>query len=264
MARPDSEIPYLIQVVREVLEFSGAPSDPRWSGLMARLEAVVSSIFGTSSGEYARMQAFNSQIRNDGFGLPSAVFHSVKSNYCDEWSEKFETGKGIVRMSVDVRNVFVVHGRDLARKRRMFELLRAVGLNPLDWEEMIRKMRSSSPYIGEVISYGLSVAQSIVVLMTGDDLAKLKEEFCENPSEGKLAPQARPNVLVEMGMALAIDRNRTIIAEYGQLRGVSDIHGLNTVRVAGDIEQTKRLLNRLEAAGHTINWNSEWERYLLD
>lgn len=151
------------------------------------------------------------------------------------------------------RNVFVVHGRDLAARDALFTFLRSVDLNPIEWEEARGRTGKAAPYIGEILDAGFQYAQAIVVLLTGDDEARLREGLrgaAEPPHEVELTPQARANVLFEAGMALARHPERTVLIEVGELRPFSDVAGRHTVRlVKGNAAERHAILGRLRDAG---------------
>jgi predicted nucleotide-binding protein len=157
---------------------------------------------------------------------------------------------------VDPRKVFVVHGRNDAARNALFTFLRALGLHPLEWSEIVKETGKASPYIGEVLEKGFSIAQAVVVLMTPDDEARLREPYRgpnEPPHETDLTPQPRPNVLLEAGMTLGLFPERTVIVEIGQLRPVSDIGGRHVIRMNDKPERRQDLAQRLETAGCAVN-----------
>jgi len=158
--------------------------------------------------------------------------------------------------------VFVVHGRNSLARRAVFEFLRSIGLNPLEWSEAVTATRKTAPYIGEILDAAFSQAQAVVVLMTPDDEARLKEPFRADNEPGheiELSGQARPNVLFEAGMAMARDEERTILVELGQLRPFSDIAGRFAVRLDDSTQRRQDLAHRLRSAGCTINLDgSDW------
>ena len=101
----------------------------------------------------------------------------------------------------DARDVFVVHGRNEAARKALFDFLRAVDLRPLEWLEAVEATGKPSPYIGEVLDAVFSRAHAVVVLFTPDDEARLKESLRsdnEPTHETQLTGQARPNVLFEL------------------------------------------------------------------
>ncbi|MFD9643048.1 TIR domain-containing protein [Streptomyces sp. NPDC059082] len=58
--------------------------------------------------------------------------------------------------------MFVIHGRNA--RTGVFEFLRALGLDPIEWPEAIQITGKGSPYIGEVLDTAFSNAQTVVVL----------------------------------------------------------------------------------------------------
>ena len=156
----------------------------------------------------------------------------------------------------DAREVFVVHGRNLAARDALFDFLRAIDLRPLEWAEAVQSTGRPSPYIGEILSAAFSKAHAVVVLMTPDDDAQLRKQLRSDhdpPHETKLSGQARPNVLFEAGMAMGRNENRTILVELGTLRPFSDIAGRHVVRLGNTTQRRQELAQRLEAAGCPVN-----------
>jgi hypothetical protein len=69
--------------------------------------------------------------------------------------------------------------------------------------------------------------------------------------------QARLNVVFEAGMAMALDRDRVVIVEVGQVRKMSDTAGLNVIRLHDNIDPRKDLAARLKAAGLAVDDTGE-------
>jgi predicted nucleotide-binding protein len=69
--------------------------------------------------------------------------------------------------------------------------------------------------------------------------------------EQSLQMQSRPNVFIELGVALSLRRKRTIIIEFGELRPVADLAGLNVIRFNGEnaVEALPKIIARLKRAG---------------
>jgi hypothetical protein len=150
------------------------------------------------------------------------------------------------------RRVFVVHGRDESARVAVFELLQAYGLDPVEWDEFVRETREPMPFLGQVLEQSMPLVQAVVVLMTPDDVVRLHTDLhgsSEPSAETQGAMQARPNVLIELGMALAVHPKRTIMLVFGDHRPIADIGGRNYVRVADGTDFRTRLGNRLILAG---------------
>ena len=158
--------------------------------------------------------------------------------------------------SDDARNVFVVHGRNLAIRDQLFTFLRALDLHPLEWSEAVRMTERPSPYIGDILDSAFSRAQAVVVLFSPDDLVRLRQELWtddESPTETDLSGQARPNVLFEAGMAMGRFPDRTVLVEVGALKPFSDISGIHVIRLNDTPERRQEFALRLRSAGCPVN-----------
>lgn len=162
----------------------------------------------------------------------------------------------------DAREVFVVHGRNLAARDALFDFLRAIDLRPLEWAEAVQSTGRPSPYIGEILSEAFSKAHAVVVLMTPDDDAQLRKHLRSDhdpPHETELSGQARPNVLFEAGMAMGRNEDRTVLVELGPLRPFSDIAGRHVIRLDNTSQRRQELAKRLELAGCPVNLDgTDW------
>lgn len=164
--------------------------------------------------------------------------------------------------SQDRRKVFVIHGRNDRARRALFDFLRSIGLDPIEWSEATRLTGRGSPYIGQILDAAFGAAQAVVVLQTPDDVSYLHESLADRDGDPECTPQMqpRPNVLFEAGLAMGRDEDRTVIVEMGQMRGFSDIHGRHVVRLDGSLSKRQELANRLETAGcavrlHGTDWH---------
>jgi predicted nucleotide-binding protein len=86
------------------------------------------------------------------------------------------------------------------------------------------------------ITRGMSAAQVVLCILTPDDVARLHPSLQghrEPSHEVEATMQSRPNVFIELGIALGIRRERTIIVEFGRLRPIGDLAGLNVIRFDG-------------------------------
>jgi predicted nucleotide-binding protein len=172
-----------------------------------------------------------------------------------------ELGKNI-QSNINNRNVFVVHGRNWEARNAMFQFLRSIDLQPIEWSQAIKETGKATPYVGEILDTAFSIAQAIVVLLTPDDIAKLQDHFIDEDDEyyeKELTPQARPNVLFEAGMAMGRSAERTILVEIGKLRPFSDVGGRHVIRLSNKTQKRQELANRLETAGCAVNLSgSDW------
>jgi hypothetical protein len=152
--------------------------------------------------------------------------------------------------------VFLVYGRNRTAHTLLSDLLQQFGLSVLDWEGAVALTGKASPHAREVIAAALDHVGAVVVLMTGDEDARLRSEFCaphELRTEGELNSQSRPNVIFEAGMAFGLFPTRTIVVQLGRLRIISDIAGVQYVPLDESAESRRALANRLRTAGCAID-----------
>jgi predicted nucleotide-binding protein len=150
------------------------------------------------------------------------------------------------------KRVFVVCGRDGALAESFFDLLYAIGLEPLEWERLVGPTGTTAPSLGEVVRKAPHLAQATLVLLSPDDIVELHPDLRQDndhPYERALAGQARPNVLFEFGLAFMAYPERTIIVEAGLMRPIADIAGLNVIRFDGSAIAVKKVVDRLKQAG---------------
>lgn len=158
--------------------------------------------------------------------------------------------------SGDTREVFVVHGRNQIARNALFDFLRSLSLHPLEWSEAVSYTNKPMPYIGEILDAAFDQAHAVVVLLTPDDEARLREPFRDpdDPQhEVDLTGQARPNVLFEAGMAMSRSEERTILVELGSLRPFSDVAGRHTIKMDNSPQRRQELAQRLASAGCPVN-----------
>jgi predicted nucleotide-binding protein len=170
----------------------------------------------------------------------------------------------MVKENQNAQKVLVFYGRNEQARLSLFTFLRAIGLHPFEWPELVKSTGKGSPQIFEVLKKGFSEAMAVVVLMTPDDEGKMRAEFIKQgdpSSETELTPQARLNVIFEAGMALGYCAERTILVELGALRPFSDIAGLHVVRLDNSISKRQELAQRLLTLGCAANLlGTDWHK----
>lgn len=152
--------------------------------------------------------------------------------------------------------VWVVHGRNQQAANALRGFLRALGLQPLEWNEAVGKTRHGSPYVGEVLERAFRDAAAVVVLLTPDDEARLRALYRTGGDSGyetKLTGQPRPNVLFEAGMAFGRKPENTVLVQLGSVRPFSDVAGRHLVRLDNTPERRLELATRLTNAGCDVN-----------
>jgi predicted nucleotide-binding protein len=152
----------------------------------------------------------------------------------------------------DKRNVFVVHGRNTKARDAVFTFLRALDLNPIEWEKARSLTRKPNPYVGEILDAAFGHAEVVVVVLTGDDQARVREAFIDaqdESSESQWQYQPRPNVIFECGIALGRDARRTVVVQIGPAKRFTDLDGVHILRLADTSESRKEFAERLVTAG---------------
>jgi predicted nucleotide-binding protein len=155
----------------------------------------------------------------------------------------------------DRKKVAVMHGRDLEAKSWIFDWLQRVGLEPLEWNDLVRLTGQPTPYNGEAVAAAFEVAQAVVVLFTPDEIGTLHPGFrATDGHDATPAPAGQPrlNVVLEAGMAFQGHADRTVLIEIGRTREISDLAGRNTIRLDGTVAGLNSLAGRLEVAGCTV------------
>jgi predicted nucleotide-binding protein len=157
----------------------------------------------------------------------------------------------------DSRKVAVMHGRDSEARTWMFDWLRRVGLEPLEWSELVELTGKAAPYNGEAVEAAFSDAQAVVVLLTPDEMGILHPDLRGSEDRSDPMGQARLNVILEAGMALQSHPKKTVLVEIGRTREISDLAGRNAVRLNGEPARLNDLANRLETAGCAVRRTGE-------
>lgn len=91
--------------------------------------------------------------------------------------------------------------------------------------------------------------------MTSDDTVRLHPDLHrsqEKPGEANETLQLRPNVLIELGPALAAKPGKVLLLKVGEQRVITDLNGLSYVQLVDTDECRKRISERLKSAGCAV------------
>ena len=158
--------------------------------------------------------------------------------------------------------MFVVHGRNDIARNALFTFLRALGLQPIEWTQAIRRTRQASPYVGTILETAFREAAAVVVLLTPDDEARLRSIYQRRSDplyEHRLTGQARANVLFEAGMAFGRNPGSTVLVQVGEVRPFSDIAGRHLVHLSNDPTSRQELATKLANAGCNVDTSgTDW------
>ncbi|MBV9991593.1 MAG: nucleotide-binding protein [Alphaproteobacteria bacterium] len=148
-------------------------------------------------------------------------------------------------------SIFVVHGRDHKLTEDMYAFLRAIGINPMEWNDAIKAAKGgANPIVGDVIHDAMKKVQGVMVLLSADEDARLKSKFAtmqdKKKNLHKLDGQPRPNVIFEAGLALGAHSSKTILVQVGDVREISDIAGKHMAHLNDTAASRKALALRLQ------------------
>ena len=154
--------------------------------------------------------------------------------------------------------VMVVHGRDLDARDALFNLLRALKLDPIEWNDAVRASGSATPYTGDAVTAAFREAHAAVVLCTPDEAVVLRRALRDRGDESEAVArwQPRPNVYFEGGIAFTSHPDRTVVLVHGRVRTASDLLGRNVVDTAKPNWQ-HTLAGRLMDAGCAVDRTGE-------
>ena len=226
------------------------------AALIVAREAGVNFFRFASPEELAAIQKIKSHVEPQASASAPAVAGAP--------AQPFRKRRGAVPKASKKKedSVFVVHGRDTKARKELSAFLRSLHVDVLEWNKAMALTKKASPYIGEVIDAAFDRVQAIVVMLTPDDEAKLKDAFIgkhEEPFEKKLTGQPRQNVLLEAGMALAKYKPTTILVQIGKIRPMSDISGVHITHLTGTASSRQQLIEKLRTAGVKLdNTGDDW------
>lgn len=155
------------------------------------------------------------------------------------------------------RAVMVIYGHDREANSALFDWLRAIGLLPQEWTQLVEQTDQASPYTGQILERALSAVQAVIAYFTPDEYVIDATSQVGPPARWRR--QARPNVILETGMALAVNPDRTILVLLGSQDLPSDIAGRHFIRLNGTAASLHELANRLHDAGCEVQRSgSHW------
>jgi predicted nucleotide-binding protein len=155
------------------------------------------------------------------------------------------------------KRIMVIYGHDEEANSALFDCLRAMGLKPQEWGQLIQQSQVGSPYIGAVLDEAFKSVQAVVAFFTPDEHVITRTSYASGQDSWRL--QARPNVLFEAGMALATHPRETILLVLGNQELPSDLSGRHFIRLDGTVIPLKNLGDRLKTAGCAVELDgNDW------
>lgn len=142
----------------------------------------------------------------------------------------------------DPRQVFVVHGRDTKDTYlTVKEAIESLGLTAVDYDAVRHRHPKMSPYVYDVVEEGYFTSAAIVVILAPEDQACLRPELREDdPDDHRRRLQPRPNVMLETGIAMGLQKGDVIYVLCKGAYVPSDLRGKHRV----DLTSKKRALRK--------------------
>jgi len=263
----------LIQRSVELQRFRG-PDSPEFEKWKRDTRVAIFNVFGSSAEhtqDFERMLLILYAPRYEATGLEhhnayveslqnsAAILQSMIDEIDQYWPTSTHDTKdtsSASRVANDPTKVFLVHGRNTELLEQLCLYLTSMGLSPVEWNQAIAKTQKGTPNIAEILDAAFNEAQAVIVLLTGDDEAKLRHEFLKDddpPYEQQPTPQSRPNVLFESGMAMGRYPSRTVLVQIGGHRPFSDIAGKHITHLDNTAEKRHELATKLSNAGCKVD-----------
>lgn len=208
---------------------------------------------------------YKQEIQGQSDGQKSSGWDDLARDICDALKIN---GKSAGNEELPRRKVFVVHGRNVLLANSIFDFLRAVGLEPMEWDALIDLAQrqpggSPNPDLMSIIRTGFAEAHGAVILFSPDDDAQLRKKYW-SPDEERFekapAGQPRQNVLLEAGYALGYRFDRTLLVSVGKMRPISDLAGRHILRLDDSTQKRKALVQRLTSMEFDVQ--TEGDRWL--
>jgi predicted nucleotide-binding protein len=168
-----------------------------------------------------------------------------------EFQNSLSTAVEVDISSANRRRVMVIYGHDEEANRALFNWLRAIGLEPMEWSQLVKLSGDASPYVGQVLEQAFVAAQAVLAFFTPDESVIARGASRSNKNSWRL--QARPNVLIESGMALVTHPQRTVLVVLGDQELPSDLAGRHYIRLNNTAGPIYELASRLADAGCDVN-----------
>jgi predicted nucleotide-binding protein len=249
--------------IRECFDTALISAPGNISDVIGRSGSFVTTKFGVQLRREVRDQIIRATNMFPGGQIPAPVMPIAGTNGNSDPSSSPAPARTADPVPGISKNVMVVYGRDQVLRDDLFNFLRALKLNPIEWSEAVKATNKASPYVGEILDAAFKMAQAVVVLLSPDEFVQLRVELCSGEVEfaKEQGFHPRANVLIEAGMALATKEERTLIVKVGNVKVPSDIQGRHLIEMDGSAEQRNELAQRLKTAGcEPDTGNKDWYR----
>jgi predicted nucleotide-binding protein len=153
------------------------------------------------------------------------------------------------------RNVYIVYGQNIEERKKIDSILQDFKLLSLVKNDIVG-LAGGSPFIGDILNIAFERAQAVIVLLTCNEEARLRENFRrydDKEHEKSFRLQPTQDQIFEAGYAFGKSPERTILIQVGEVRPFSDIEGRYVLNYADTLEDTNLLRACLLRAGCIVN-----------
>ena len=153
------------------------------------------------------------------------------------------------------RTVYIVYGQNEDEKEKIGAKLKTLGLTAITKKDVVG-LSDGSSFIGHILDTAFEQAQAVIVLLTGDEEARLRKQFQHSDDtdfEKNFSYQPTQDQIFEAGYAFGKLPGRTILLQTGNIRLFSDIAGRYILNYAETLENADLLCGCLLRAGCIIN-----------
>lgn len=198
-------------------------------------------IYSGAPGEAQRDAQFFTERVREAAALIEAAIYQLELQSADE-------GKAAIIQTRDPSGpIFVVHGRDNARK---YELMRLLDRAATPEAIVLHEQANRGQTILEKFEHHAQKASYAVVLLTGDDEGRLRGSGAE------LALRGRQNVVFELGVFIgALGRSNVAVLMDDGVEKPSDINGLVYISLDAAGAWRHSLLKELKEADIEVDFN---------
>ena len=155
---------------------------------------------------------------------------------------------------MDRKNVLIISGKDQKLTGDIHHFLRTIGLYPVDLESKLPG-GISDPY--KALQTAIYAACAIVVILTGDDEARLQQQWyiCDDDNEDELKsyPQPRLNVLFAAGFAFAKRPKKILVVKRGRIRLCRYFEGPCLVDLDDTYDKRNTFIQMLRGVGCEVD-----------
>lgn len=221
-----------------------------------KTDVVLRNVLGDTNASYRSFQTIRYTPGMWTDSTPRSRFQEVRAAGVRNAIAVLEAAKVEVELSGGVpepahaeraagTNVFIVHGRDDARKHEVARFVRNItGYEPT----ILHEMANSGRTIIEKFEQHAAMAAYAIVIATGDDLGRAATETGDNP-------RARQNVVFELGFFFgSLGRSRVAFLHEEGVELPSDINGIVYVRLDPGGAWRATLAREMEDAGMGVDW----------